>query len=339
MNSNLPTRHAILIGNTKFPNSNGSLHDLRSPLKDVLALQKVLKNNSYCNYKVVPARDKTSKDVAKSVSSVFNSASPGDLVLIYYSGHGKLDGDGNLYLATKDTEPEHLIATALSGHTLRTIIKQSNVRRTVLILDCCYSGAIDKEFTRSELENPLTEFKEGTGTFVMTASTSTQLAKETEEHGVFTKHLIEGLSGEADADEDGVITAQELYAYVHERVELEENQSPTICNHVSGELIVAVNPSPPIDGKRQKIRQHTSSLWVTGEISGDIMNFCSEVVELPSEQLRTGTSRAKFDELDRLANGDITTNQFINRWYAKYAGQDEKRLYLNNTRQLLMNQL
>jgi uncharacterized caspase-like protein len=58
------------------------------------------------------------------------------------------------------------------------------------------------------------------GTRVLAAAEPGQsaLAVEGLRHGLFTYHLLRGIAGGADEDRDGRITADELFAYVKDRV-------------------------------------------------------------------------------------------------------------------------
>lgn len=57
---------------------------------------------------------------------------------------------------------------------------------------------------------------------MLTASRASEVSEEREElrHGVFTYYLLEGLRGSADLDGDGVITVDEISAYVSRKVSM-----------------------------------------------------------------------------------------------------------------------
>jgi uncharacterized caspase-like protein len=61
-------------------------------------------------------------------------------------------------------------------------------------------------------------------------------------HGVFTYYLVEGLKGMADADEDGLITVEEVYRYVSDKVPQAtgQEQHPVKKGTVEGRLILGV---------------------------------------------------------------------------------------------------
>ena len=67
--------------------------------------------------------------------------SPDDTLLFYYSGHGVPDVDGDIYLASSDTDPDKPYRRGFSFEELRKMIQKSISTRVVVILDCCYSGS------------------------------------------------------------------------------------------------------------------------------------------------------------------------------------------------------
>jgi WD40 repeat protein len=79
------------------------------------------------------------------IDAILDSAAQAhNVLLIYYVGHGVLDADGALYLATRATRNLTLGKAAYQalpfeqvGKELRT---QHRIRSTVVVLDCCFSG-------------------------------------------------------------------------------------------------------------------------------------------------------------------------------------------------------
>jgi hypothetical protein len=79
---------------------------------------------------------------------------------------------------------------------------------------------------------------QGKGRVILTASTAMEFAYEGDritgqpQLSVFTRTLVEGLSsGEADFDGDGLVSVQNLYDYVHQRISVPgSHQTPTISN-------------------------------------------------------------------------------------------------------------
>jgi hypothetical protein len=241
-------RYAILIGNNRFRPDSGLL-DLRCPENDVDTMDEVLRNENYGGFtETVVLKNSNSYEAIERMGEVFDQAGRNDLVLVYYSGHGKLDIEGQLYLAAQNTKTASTLSlsnTAIAVETIRKNIRQSKSNKVILILDCCYSGAVDEAFQRgADPSVPLQTVSKGQGIFILTASTKTQTAQEKEgdTNGLLTKHIIEGIkSGNADVNGDGLIDVADLYSYVNDMVCRESLQEPMrfALDAKGKELIVA----------------------------------------------------------------------------------------------------
>ena len=82
--------------------------------------------------------------VKKEIENLFTNKKRDDLLLLYFSGHGLRDDAGDVFLADKDTDLEFLRATSLDAGFIMKEMNQTNSRRSILILDCCNSGAFTK---------------------------------------------------------------------------------------------------------------------------------------------------------------------------------------------------
>ena len=246
---------ALIIGNSEYDDQ--SLARLITPSEDVNDLVTALKSPDIGGFdEVVPLVNEAATFVRKSIARLFKEKSPDDLLLLYFSGHGVLDDQGQLYLAVKDTERDLLSGTAIPASFITGEMDRSRSKRQVLILDCCHSGA----FARGTKGVPgasvgIASAFEGTGygRVVLTASDATQYAWEGDqvigqaENSVFTHYVIQGLqTGEADIDADGRITLDELYDYVYGQVVTKTpKQTPGKWSYKQqGDLVIARNPRP-----------------------------------------------------------------------------------------------
>ncbi|HXQ35260.1 MAG TPA: caspase family protein, partial [Anaerolineales bacterium] len=225
-------RYAILIASSDFP-EEPKLQPLRCPARDVDGLGAVLSSNEFGDFADVKIlKNRPHFEILDQVSSIFHRAGRDGLVLFYYSGHGRQDREGQLYLATSNTRlvtTHSLAVTSIPIETLKKIITESDTTKVAIILDCCYSGAIEGAFLKGNADSELQPISRARGTYILTASTALQAAieKEGDEYGLLTKHIIEGIrNGEADLDKDGLISMDDLYDYVYERVPREGTQEP-----------------------------------------------------------------------------------------------------------------
>lgn len=272
-------KYALIIGNSKY--NDPKLAQLKTPQADAQALARVLKSKRIGGFdEVVLLNNQTDAQIRRAISAFFANKKPDDLVLLYFSGHGVLDGRGNLFLALKNTDVGALNATAISSSFLSYEMDNCRSRRQILILDCCHSGAFARGAKKGE-QKAVTESTfegSGAGRVVLTASDATQFAFEGDQvipqaetkFSVFTHFLLEGLkTGSADRNKDGKISLDEWYDYCYASVTKETpGQVPHKWSyHQEGEIIIAQNPfsaKPPepsdlramLDQKQSEFQQH-----------------------------------------------------------------------------------
>jgi hypothetical protein len=126
----------------------------------------------------------------------------------------------------------------------------------VLVLDCCHSGAFGKGLAPKSAPTVDVEHRfEGRGRVTLSASTELEYAFEERDPGaldvnelgaaapgsLFTRSVVEGLrSGDADLDQDGRISVDDLYDYVCRRVrERTASQTPGMAGDVRGAIMLA----------------------------------------------------------------------------------------------------
>ena len=125
----------------------------------------------------------------------------------------------------------------------RTAVKWSEIEETisdlpfkvVLLADTCHSGNINgqSELAKRDITGAVKSIMNtGSGTIIMTASTSSGYSYEKPEwgHGAFTKSFIEGLGQmQADFNNNGIVTIKEMDLFITERVKelTEGKQKPT----------------------------------------------------------------------------------------------------------------
>ena len=277
-------RVALLIGNGTFQPDSG-LDNLRGPVNDVERLAAVLGDPERGNFEVRTFLDRPGSEVFPAIEDVVNDAMRDDLVLIFYAGHGKLDGGGRLCLAMADTQVRRVFSTSISASGLTSLLGNGNAGAIVLLLDCCYSGAMSKEFHRGSATEELGALaRDVSGLHVITATTGTQTAREREDEsdglymGAFTRQIVEGLrSGTADRDGDGTVTLSDLERHLRETV---RQQTPRRTSHdASGDPVIArALPQATADERRLERlgRWHNE-----GRLTVDAYNDLVSVIDAP----------------------------------------------------------
>lgn len=152
-----------------------------------------------------------------------DSVKPEDTAVVYFAGHGV--NDRGYFFLPFDADLARPFASLLSQSRLQEIL--TRLRGQVLVfLDTCRSGAIfggndDDRRRKGDVTALLNSFNYGQGGLVVfSAAQGSELSQERPEwgHGAFTKALLEGLNGKADANRNGEITTAELDSYLTNRV-------------------------------------------------------------------------------------------------------------------------
>jgi branched-chain amino acid transport system substrate-binding protein len=219
---------------------------------------------------VLPNPDKGSME--KAVEVLFADRQRDDLVLLYFTGHGLKDQKARFFLSTRDTgrdqNGDFRRATALAASKLQEYITDSRSQRQIIILDCCFSGALVQGMPimgmpiKGELN--IQEELGGKGRAILTSSSPIEYSFESDNNdlSIYTKYLVEGIeTGAADKDGDQLISVNELHEYASERVkEAAPAMTPKFYLSLEGEDTIYLAKSPlaandPIFIYREKVRE------------------------------------------------------------------------------------
>jgi uncharacterized caspase-like protein len=247
-----PRRSALIIATDEY--AEPKLRRLRAPVRDAEELGRVLADDRIGGFAVEILHNEPEYRIRRKLAQFFANRTRDDLLLVHFSCHGLKDDDGNLYFATPDTEMEHLDSTAVPSEFVNRQMGRSRSRRIALFLDCCYSGAFSRgAMARAGEGVELAERFDGQGQVVITASNAMEYAFEGDEltgsgtPSVFTTALVDGLeSGAADRDGDDLVSIDELYDFVYDRVRATTpDQTPSKWTYdLQGDLYIARNPNP-----------------------------------------------------------------------------------------------
>uniref|UniRef100_UPI0015755938 caspase family protein n=1 Tax=Nocardia thailandica TaxID=257275 RepID=UPI0015755938 len=242
-------RSALIIACDDYHDTG--LRKLRAPARDAQELAAVLSDPEVGGFDVRTSLNEPAHVIGETVEEFFADRGTDDLLLVHFSCHGVKDEDGELYFAATNTKLRRLGATAVAAEFVNRRMNRSRSRRIVLLLDCCYAGAFERGMThRADTGMNLQEQLSGRGRAVITASSAMEYSFESgeladaagERPSLFTGALVDGLrTGEADRNQDGLITLDDLYDYVYARVRAcSPHQTPLKWAFgVQGELYIA----------------------------------------------------------------------------------------------------
>jgi uncharacterized caspase-like protein len=229
-------RSALIVATSRYEDDR--LSTLEGPALDAEALQGVLSNAEIGGFDVRLAVDSHVDALRRTLESFFADRARDDLLLLHFSCHGLKDDDGQLYLAAADTQIDRLLSTGIDATWVNRLMSKCRSERIVLFLDCCFAGAFTAGVARRAGTDTagVKELFTGSGQFVIAASDAMQYSFESGRQvgeppgpSAFTKALVDGLqTGEADRNEDGHISINELYDYLEDRIRATSpSQTPT----------------------------------------------------------------------------------------------------------------
>lgn len=218
---------AVLVGTSRYAN----MENLPSVRANLERLAELFRDESVLGLPVenvvVVADPESTAAVLDEIRMAAAAAS--DTLLVYYAGHGILDGGDDLLLALPDTDPARPYTAIRFDDVRRQVQRTRPFADSVIILDCCYSGrAMAGAMGAYELDSDnLANRAAVEGSYLMVAAASPRiaLAPPGETYTAFTGELIKIL-------EEGIEGAPEW-------ITVEQ-----AFQHIRGELLAKARPVP-----------------------------------------------------------------------------------------------
>jgi hypothetical protein len=196
------------------------------------------------------------------------NASPDDVLLVFFSGHGNVYEDANGDEADGYDEALLFYDTPVVDDTFALLLENAPMQRLAVMIDACYSGGqlntLDarnsgmgaedgflEDLARIPTAHPQDLDQLGKALVALSASRFDEVSWEFASlgHGLFAYALLEALDGRADAagDRDGTTSAEECFAYIGPRVRFlamtgAVTQIPQMLDLCPGELELAGIP-------------------------------------------------------------------------------------------------
>ncbi len=194
--------YLVSVGISDYP---GSTMDLTLPAKDAQTITWLYSRNSNMQYCQLLNENATKEKIIAAMRQVFTKAKADDIVVFFYSGHGYENGfsvyDDNLHY-----------------DEIRRIMALSKCKNKMIFADACLSGGLR---TENRTSSGGSSNHNSSNVMLFLSSRSNEYSYEnsaTMNNGYFTHYLQQGLRGGADTNGDRVITARELFQFVHKNV-------------------------------------------------------------------------------------------------------------------------
>lgn len=220
-----PDAFAIVIGVEKYRQAGVPAVDYASRDAKTMAAYLGAMGFDHKNVAVLTDAQAGKVDFDKHFGSwLKNRVGPKSRVFVYYAGHGAPNPTtGAGYLMPYEADPSYLEETAYPVARLYAELAKLPAKDVTVVLDACFSGQGERSLiakgTRPLVAVQKTRAPENAA--VIAAASGSQISASDHEarHGLLTYHLLAGLHGGADQDNDGKITTSELFSYAQPAVE------------------------------------------------------------------------------------------------------------------------
>lgn len=138
-NVRLGTYHAVVIGNNTY--SNPAYATLQSAANDANAVASLLR--SRYGYQTSVVLNGSRLEILTALNEMREKLKPEDNLLIYYAGHGEIDGNGQGYWVPTDGAP-NASKTWISNAAVSDILNTIAAKHVLVVADSCYSGTMTR---------------------------------------------------------------------------------------------------------------------------------------------------------------------------------------------------
>lgn len=151
-----------------------------------------------------------------------------DVFILYLAGHGRNEGGDYVFLPqeTRLNNRAAVLRDGLHAGQLRDLLAGVKAKKVLVLLDTCSAGTFSLSGQKPlasragpEEKAALDRLQRLSGRALLAATADEKMALEGEGgHGVFTYALLQGLTGTADRNKDGLVDVRELADHLDEHV-------------------------------------------------------------------------------------------------------------------------
>ncbi|MBS3777971.1 MAG: carboxypeptidase regulatory-like domain-containing protein [Candidatus Thermoplasmatota archaeon] len=241
--------------------------------------------------KMITAEDATSLGIIKGFQWLDDHEDENDISLIYYTTHGYPLGFDIPPYDEEDGTDEALVSFwgfacdtgFIWDDELNVLLGNLESEGVCLIVDSCFAGGFNDppftshRFTSQTSKEALLSWNEdfgqelqGQGRVVVMASREDQVSYS----GVFAPFVVDAIRGFGDANNDGGISAEEIFAYAKPRCHW---QTPTIYDNYPGDLNIIPISSTKNEGIKRSEESISKSYQTKNKISSQSASVCGNI--------------------------------------------------------------
>lgn len=218
--------YLVSVGIADYSGFPSKIKNLNLTAKDAETMVDLYSKNASVDYSLLLNEKATKDRIVRAIKKVFGRAAEDDIVVFFFSGHGYPGGfcacDGNI-----------------GYDEIRKAMAKSKSRNKMMFVDACRAGGIRVD--EDAAQGALTAAKNANVMlFLSSRNNENSIERKDMKNGFFTTYLWNGLKGNADADRNRVITAKELFDFVHSGVAQisGDKQHPVMWGNFNDDMIV-----------------------------------------------------------------------------------------------------
>jgi hypothetical protein len=308
-------RLGLVIGIDSYIPASG-IPPLRAAVADAKAIHALMVDPECGCFReelttILTDANATETNIRIALEQLRKTAAPADEVWFFFAGHA-LVVDGEHRLLPVNARRDYLDATSVD---FPAIFRKIRCRRKIVFLDCCHSGATDASTRNLHDVDEVLRNYEATGTITYCSSDGDQKSVELVEegHGAFTYWLAKGLRGAADADQNGVVTSDELWRYVCEHVEHDAQrltgvvQTPRLKLDVNGAFPLSVNAAEVRAREEQRRAAEAEQRAREAQLDADVTTLRDLIGDDDLNELSTNELKAARAVLTHEPTGRVAS--------------------------------
>ena len=196
--------YLVSVGIADYSGFPTKINNLSLTTNDAQTIVNLYSKNTSVVYSLLLNEKATKDRIVRAIKKVFNKASKNDIVVFFFSGHGYPGG-----FCAYDGQIEY--------GEIRNAMSQSKSKNKMMFVDACRSGGMRVDETT--IQGAVTAAKNANVMLLLSSrNTENSIERRGMQNGFFTTYLQKGLRGNADANRDRVITAKELFNFIHQGV-------------------------------------------------------------------------------------------------------------------------
>ena len=215
---------AVVIGNRHY---SGDVPDAEFAVRDAKYVKEYLiKAMGYRTGNIFYYTNATLSNMKVAFKELKNAVRPDRSdVFVYYSGHGAPEPDSKQgYFVPVDANPNYIQETGYPVGDLYAILNETGAKSTTVVIDACFSGASDQGMILKNISPIFIEVDKSFLTIgnsaIFTSSTGEQVSSwyREKKHSLFTYYFLKALQGDADSNNDKILTLSEIKNYIDDEV-------------------------------------------------------------------------------------------------------------------------